>query len=395
MDSALTYSQDDITTVPKAVSLAALLKQSVEQIRRGQMVEALALLSLARRQITAKQTHYITLLDTLMQKCMESCQARETLLEASKNFARADAELQTLLPLLEQTVMSTTMTPQTQLSPGDEWNAKSPSYHSSMTIVPMRPLESKHLPALYITCFGRFEVQRDQTPVVLCQNRSGQAILRYLLAQSNYRANMDMLMEVLWPDDEPEVARRKLQVAVSALRCSMNAGYGCDSGGGYILYKNRLYSINPAVMLTSDVDEFLQCYEAGRKAQDATKVKYFEQACQLYSGPFLVEDIYADWSFQRREQLSKMYLTMCTSLAEQALTTKNYSDAIRWSTILLEENRCDEVAHRHLMQAYIEQGCRSDALRQFQRCENILRNELGVAPMPETIAIYQSVLVHR
>ena len=394
MDFARTYSQDDMTPVPKVVSLVTLLQQCVEQIEQGQATEALALLTLARKQLTPKQTPYGPILDTLMQKCLALCQAKEALFDASKQFAKAEAELQTSLPLLEQLMTSVSRT--LHLFSADDWEAKAPAYHSSMTIVPVRQQDNNHLqlPALYITCLGRFEVQRSHQPLALCQNRSGQAILRYLLSQTNYRASTDMLMEVFWPDDEPEVARRKLQVAVSALRRSMNAGYECDPGGGYILYKNYLYSINPAVMLTSDVDEFLQYYEAGRKAQEAVKLKCYEQACQLYIGPFLVEDTYADWSFQRREQLSQIYLTMCTSLADHSLTIRNYQDAIRWASALLEQNRCDEVAHRHLMQAYAEQGRRSDALRQFHRCETTLRTELGIAPMSETITIYQSLLAH-
>ena len=264
-----------------------------------------------------------------------------------------------------------------------------------MTIVPKCPPQNNQLPALYITSLGHFDIQRGPTPLILCQNRSGQAILRYLLSQPNHRASADMLMEVFWPDDEPEVAKRKLQVAVSALRCSMNTGYDCDAGGGYILYKKYLYFINPAVMLTCDVDEFLQYYEVGRIAQEDMKVKCFEQACQLYRGPFLVEDTYADWSFQRREQLRQIYLTMCASIAEHSLAISNCQDAIRWASILLEQNRCDELAHRLLMKAFAEQGRRCDALHQFHRCESTLRDEFGVAPMPETITLYQSILDHR
>lgn len=395
MDSARTYAQDDIMTVPKSVALATLLKQSTEQIGRGQVVEAIALLTLARKQLTPKQTAYMPVIDALIQTCLAFVQAKEALFEASKRFTQADSELQTSLLLLKELETLVSRTPLLFSAPGDEWAAKVPSHHSSMTIVPMRPQNNNQLPALYITCLGRFDVQRGQTPLVLCQNRSGQAILRYLLSQTNYRASTDMLMEVFWPDDEPEVARRKLQVAVSALRRSMNAGYDCDAGGGYILYKNYLYSINPAVMLTCDVDEFLQYYEAGRKAQEAMQVKCFEQACQLYIGPFLVEDTYADWSFQRREQLRQIYLTMCTALADHSLTSRNYQDAIRWASVLLEQNGCDEQAHRQLIQAYAEQGRRSDALRQFHRCETMLRNELGIAPMPETLTIYQSILAHK
>src|SRR5262249_11752108 len=124
--------------------------------------------------------------------------------------------------------------------------------------------DCNNLPPLYITCFGHFEVRRpDQAmgqahkPLPLCQNRNGQAILRILVAQSGYRASADMLMDILWPNNQPAVARRKLQVAISALRCSLNSGLKCDPGSGYILCKDRYYQLNPATTIATDVTEFL------------------------------------------------------------------------------------------------------------------------------------------
>jgi hypothetical protein len=75
------------------------------------------------------------------------------------------------------------------------------------------PEEKLQLPALSIACFGRFSVTRLDKEVTLCNNRNGQAILRYLVAQKGYRASVDELADALWPGDELAVARCKLQVA--------------------------------------------------------------------------------------------------------------------------------------------------------------------------------------
>jgi DNA-binding SARP family transcriptional activator len=44
------------------------------------------------------------------------------------------------------------------------------------------------------------------------------------------------------------------------------------------------------------------------------------------------------------------------------------------------------------MRAYAAEGRRSEAVRQYQRCERILREDLSVAPAPETAALLQSIL---
>jgi DNA-binding SARP family transcriptional activator len=121
-------------------------------------------------------------------------------------------------------------------------------------------------------------------------------------------------------------------------------------------------------------------------------VAYYKRACDLYTGPFLSEDLYTDWSFIRRKQLNQLYLTMCNALAEYCLETGRYEHAMRWIGAILKESRCDEGAHRQLMLAYVAQGRRSEALLQYQLCARILVEELGVQPMPETISLFQAIL---
>ena len=136
----------------------------------------------------------------------------------------------------------------------------------------------------------------------------------------------------------------------------------------------------------------MSLWQAGRRASGSESVALYEKACSLCSGPFLVEDTYADWACRRREQLGQIYLSMCNALSEHALAAGLYENAVHLARILLAENQCDEGAHRQLMLAYVGQGRRIDALQQFQRCERILREELAAQPLPETVYVIQMML---
>jgi DNA-binding SARP family transcriptional activator len=262
---------------------------------------------------------------------------------------------------------------------------------ASESFSPSLSQESTTLPALYITCFGRFEVRRLGKPVVLCSSHNGQNILRYLVVKSEHCATSDKLQALFWPEDEPEVAQNKLHIAISALRRSLNHGYTCKPACGYILYKNRVYHLNPAVVIQTDLDEFLHYYQAGQCTGEE-RAAFYEKACCLYTGPFLPEDMYADWSFLQREQLNRTYLAMCRVLADHYLHIKHYEDSAKWATAILKENSCDEAAHRQLIQIYAAQGYRSEAIQQYQRCQLLLREELGVQPLPETVLAFQNIL---
>ena len=234
-------------------------------------------------------------------------------------------------------------------------------------------------------------MKRLGRPVVLCSNSHGQTILRYLVAQSDHCTTSDTLLALLWPDDEPEVAQPRLHTAICALRRSLNHGYTCELGGGYIVCKNRTYCFSAAIPIQTDVDQFLHYYQAGRQINEE-RVALYEKACHLYAGPFLIEDKYADWSFLQREHLSRAYIDMCRILTDHYLKVKSYQDAEKWATAVLKEDHCDELAYRQLIRIYAAQDRRSEALQQYQRCERILRNELAVQPLPETVHVVQMML---
>jgi DNA-binding SARP family transcriptional activator len=214
-----------------------------------------------------------------------------------------------------------------------------------------------------------------------------------LVTKSGHYATSDALQAMLWPEAEPEVAQRKLHIAISALRRSLNDGVLSEPGCGYIICKNSLYCLNPAVTIRTDVEEFLHYYQAGQKNGQG-QVALYEKACLLYTGAFLLEDIHADWSFLQREQLSRTYLAMCRVLSEHYLNVKCYEEAVKWATAILKEDHCDEASHRQLIQIYAAQGRRSEALQQYQRCERALHEELGVQPLPETVLMFSALLAN-
>jgi DNA-binding SARP family transcriptional activator len=252
--------------------------------------------------------------------------------------------------------------------------------------------DSAALPPLEITCFGGFEVRRGDRPVRLCSNRNGQAILRFLVAQPRHCSSMDILMDAFWPKDAPEIARHKLHCALSALRRSLNDGYTDCKGGGYLLSRNGMYELNPSIVIRIDIDEFLARYCGGRQSGGSAAIVHYEAACALYQGPFLPEDLYADWSLLRREQLEKTYLLMCEALATHYLAAARPDEVAEWASRIIKVRPCDEAAFRQLMRASAVAGRRDDAVRQYRRCELLLRAELGVQPSPETTALLRTIL---
>jgi len=377
-----------------------LIERGLNYIQQGCHAEGVAIFELAREQIAPVQESLAASLDAFIQGYAGYRCAQQAQQEASISFARACAEqqarvvtLRSLLPTLlgEVYLFSAADTANSQPAPGPT-PVQFPPGSSLKSPLFTEDTGANALPALYVTCFGRFEVRRTDQQIALCTNRSGQTILRYLIAQHEHRAPADKLMDICWPEDEHAVALHKLRVATSALRCSLNKNCSTHFGSGYILCKAEIYQINPHVTVRTDVDDFLVLYQAGREAKGCDAIEQYEAACNFYTGPFLMEDLYADWSLIQRTRLSNIHLTMCNVLAGHYLRTGCYEDAIKWATETLKENRCDENAHRQIMHAYAFQGRRDEALRQYQFCEQILREELSMTPVPETLNLLHRIL---
>ncbi len=410
MGSSYSPEPEAFIIEPDASSSVSLVAHGLNCIEQGHYAEGAAFFGLVRERLFPGQVQLTAALDALNKATASYLYAQQALQEASKRFAESDSEQQAQIAALKK-LLPTLMEETENISHVQAQLRKNTKGHQSLRLLRLHQPSAgsskayqassseaeNTLPALYITCFGRFEVRRFELsapPIDLSHNLKGQAILRYLIAQPKHRETMDMLMTVSWPDDAPEAAHRKLRVAISALRRSLNGDVVGEPGGGYILCQGQVYQLNPSVVLRSDVDEFLALYQAGQQASDSEQaMAHYEKACHLYTGPFLTEDLYADWSFLRREELSKVYVVMCDKLAEFSLEIGCYKAAVKWASAILKVDRCDEEAHRQLIRAYAAQGRRSEALRQYQQCQRILRKELGVQPMPETQKL-SSVLIN-
>lgn len=420
MLSTSLHAQNSLATEHEVSSAASLITNGVRCARQKHYAEAVAFLALARERVPSDQLRLLSILDAFIQGQTNYWQAQQMLEHASACFAEADARqqahltaLEDLLSMLIEGEEKVSQAPLTyllkdlqgfqasQLQQAAEKDSKAFEVPQSLQSPsnghqPLPPSQAEYekgntLTPLYVTCFGYFKVRRSDQTIVFCHNRNARVILRYLLTQPTHTATTDMLMAVAWPEDPPDAARHKLQIAISALRRSLNGDRACHPNCSYILYKPHFYQFNPAVPIRSDVDDFMALYQIGRQVGGDEAIAQYEQACQLYVGPYLVQDLYADWSSIQREQLRQIYLAMCTTLAEHYLAVSRYEDAAHWATMILKENRCDEGAHQLLIRTYAAEGRRNEAVRQYHRCEEVLLEELGMQPMPETVKLFQTL----
>lgn len=240
---------------------------------------------------------------------------------------------------------------------------------------------------LTVALLGGFELAIGSGSPRVLPTRKAQALLAYLAVEPGRRHSRDALAALLWGDRRDVQARRSLRQAVYAIRKALPEvaePLFVTHGGGIAL--------NPEAV-DADVPRLERLVREGTP-------EALERAATLYRGDFLrgfwVEAAgFDDWLVAERERLRGLAIEgLAKLLAHQERTTAT-ERAIQTAVQLLGLDPLQEVTHRTLMRLYARQGRRTEALRQYQLCVDVLQRELRTGPEAETKQLYQELLRQR
>jgi DNA-binding SARP family transcriptional activator/DNA-binding NarL/FixJ family response regulator len=239
---------------------------------------------------------------------------------------------------------------------------------------------------------GSFRVLVNDQPIESWPSKKGRSILAYILLNHKKKIPKDILMDVFWRDYSPDSARNNLNVSICGLRKALK---GVQKNFNHILLEDDYYHLNPMLELWIDFEEFMEHHEAGqsfeRKGNLIDAIKEYEAGESLYHSDFLEEDLYEDWPIIQRESLKDSYFAILDRLSRYYFKEKRYVTCIHLCQKILAKDNCREDSHRLLMRCFTRQCQRNLALRQFDLCAQDLKQELDVAPMKETVALYYKI----
>jgi DNA-binding SARP family transcriptional activator len=211
-----------------------------------------------------------------------------------------------------------------------------------------------------IRLLGRFEVSVDGTVSAADRwsRRPAAALVKLLALAPGHRLHREQVMDVLWPDDSPEVAAPKLHKAAYYARRVT----GRDDA---IVLRSDVVQLFPTADVSVDVTVF---EELSRRAITDGDPAVARAAIHSYGGELLPDDPYEEWAAERRELLRLRHVHVLR-LAGQ------------WMAVT-EQDPGDEDAHVELMRDHLAHGDCEAALLQYERLERTLDRDLGVAPGP-------------
>lgn len=220
-----------------------------------------------------------------------------------------------------------------------------------------------------IRLLGAFEVSVDGVTHTeqAWSRRQAASLVKALALAPRGRLHREQLIDRLWPHLHPETAAPRLHKAAHYARRVL--------GEGSVVLDRETVSLFPEDPPVADVHEFT---ERATAAVAATAPELAAEAADLYRGELLPDDRYVEWLEDERERLTRLYVEVLRA-------------AGRWEAILAVDP-ADEEAHLTLAHRLARAGDRNGALRQFERLERALRQELGVGLSPTAQALRERVL---
>src|SRR5713101_5226233 len=153
--------------------------------------------------------------------------------------------------------------------------------------------------------------------------------------------------------------------------------------------------LNPGADLWLDVAVLEHAFDLVKKLSgnelDTQHVQILQNVVQLYQGP-LLEGWYQDWCLYERERLQGIYLTLLDKLMGFCEAHRDYETGLLFGMRILCYDRVRERTHRRLMRLHYLNGDRAAALRQFEQCAAVLKEELSANPSKGTVELYEKIL---
>lgn len=245
---------------------------------------------------------------------------------------------------------------------------------------------------LRIRMFGGIHVSHDAGLPALKLTQGLQTLLGFLVVHRSRTFTRDSLAGQFWGDLAEHRARRCLNTALWRLRRALEPP-GISPGS--FLSKSTPGEIG----FREDSDHWLDVAEFEVRTRVISQspgeartedVGRLVSALDLYIGDVL-DGFCDDWALCERVRVQNRYCRILEWLMAHYALTGQTDRGIDCGQRLLVCDPLREDIHREVIRLFLDNGQRSLALRQYERCCELVYTELGIEPMEETRALHSQI----
>jgi DNA-binding SARP family transcriptional activator len=246
---------------------------------------------------------------------------------------------------------------------------------------------------LDIRLFGKFAIYTENQAVECFRCQKALELFCYLMLYRGQPHHRDHLAETFWGDRCTAASKKYFRKTLWQLQSSLEQlPYSAPTN--LLLVESDWLQINQSVDFGLDVREFEGVYSnlAGARGRDLDQRNFraAQDAVSLYKAD-LLEGCYQDWCIYERERYKDMYFALVDKLMGYCESNQKYETGIVFGRKLLGIDRAREGTHLRLMRLYYLAGDRTAAIRQFESCQDSLKQEFNVRPGLRSLEVYRQI----
>lgn len=209
-----------------------------------------------------------------------------------------------------------------------------------------------------------------------------QQLFLYLVQHRGRAVNKTTIIELLWPELEPEKAYHQLYTAIYHIRKTLAPFEKyfriANISEGYLLKLEHIIL---------DVDQFEQFFRSDA-VLSAETIGEYEQAVALCKGDYLQEHNYV-WAESERQRLQLQWVQTALKMVDWYYANEEKDKAITLCLDICQRYPLEEEAYFYLMKIFADMGRHTSVHGQYEQLKNVLQTELQEHPNPAITEWYQ------
>jgi predicted ATPase/DNA-binding SARP family transcriptional activator len=240
-------------------------------------------------------------------------------------------------------------------------------------------------PAMLIRLLGRFTVTVEGREIVPegWGSHKAQQLVKLLALAPEHRLARDQIIDALWPESDPDAVANTFYQTLYYARRTLD-----PARRGFLVTRQGIVALRHPGGVAVDLHRFQETAARALRGADPAPLA---AALALYGGELLPDDRYEDWSAAPREAALRTYLDTLHALGTLQAARGDAAAAIATFGTLLDLDPAHEETHLAIMRLHAAAGRRKQALGQFHRLREALR-DLNAAPDVASQQLYATIL---
>ncbi|GGI05961.1 BTAD domain-containing putative transcriptional regulator [Egicoccus halophilus] len=248
---------------------------------------------------------------------------------------------------------------------------------------------------LEVLLLGGFQLRLDGESLAPLPSRAARSLFAHLLIHRGSPQPRERLAAAFWPDLPGARGRRRLSHTLWQIQ---DAFAEVPGGWDHLRATSDTIAVDGDAPCRIDVEDFEGELDRARELRDTLGavdgIAVLQRAVERYRGDFLAGH-YDEWVLVEQQRLAQRHLDALGDLVALTRSVGAYDEALVYARRLTHQDPLREDAHREVMRLCTLLGRTSDALRQYERCREVLAEELGTEPAAATRQLHQRILHER